>query len=48
MKEIYVVMHANYSDWHINGFFTNKDDAEKWATTHGDCEIVQTVQCLDG
>ena len=48
MKEIYVVMHANYSDWHINGFFTNKDDAEKWATTKGDCEIVQTVQCLDG
>jgi hypothetical protein len=48
MQEIYVVMHANYSDWHINGFFTNKDDAEKWATTKGDCEIVQMVQCLDG
>lgn len=48
MKEIYVVMHANYSDWDIHGFFTNKEDAEKWATIHGGYEIVRTVQCLDG
>ena len=48
MKEIYVVMHAYYSNWDIHGFFTNEEDAEKWATIHGNYEIVRTVQCLDG
>ena len=27
---VYVVMHANYSDWYIIGYFTNLDDAERY------------------
>lgn len=48
MNEIYVVMHAYYSDWHIHGFFTRREDADKWVATHaGQDEIVVVVECLD-
>ena len=27
---IYLVMYAYYSDWEIYGYFTNREDAEKY------------------
>ena len=48
MDKIYVVMHAYYSGWEIHGFFTNREDADKWVATHDEDEIVVEVECLDG
>jgi hypothetical protein len=49
MNEIYAVMYACYSDWHIYGYFTNKYEAEQYCLAHEDRELfVETLPCYDG
>lgn len=37
--KIYLVMYAYYSDWHIYGYFTNRDDAEKYCIEHKEQDL---------
>lgn len=51
MPEIYLAVEGRYSSWHILGYFTNKDEAEKWCILKKDKydePYVLTVNCLDG
>ena len=48
MKNIYVVMYAYYSDWHIYGYFSNRVDADKYCVAHPEKEChVEVVPCFD-
>ena len=48
MKNIYVVMHAYYSDWQIYGYFSNRVDADKYCVTHPEKEChIEVVPCFD-
>lgn len=50
-NKIYLVVEGEYSDWHIIGYFTNKDDAERFCVSqHNEYwdPYVETVDCLDG
>ena len=48
MKNIYVVMYAYYSDWHIYGYFSNRVNADKYCVAHPekDCHV-EVVPCFD-
>lgn len=51
MSKIYLVVQGYYSDWDILGYFTNKDEAEKWCILKKDKyyePYILTVNCLDG
>lgn len=51
MSKIYLVVQGYYSDWDILGYFTNKDEAEKWCILKSEEyyePYVLTVNCLDG
>lgn len=51
MSEIYLAVEGYYSGWNILGYFTNKDEAEKWCILNKekyDEPYVLTVNCLDG
>lgn len=48
MENIYLVMHAYYSEWRIYGYFTNRLEADKYCVAHPDREChVEIVPCLD-
>lgn len=49
MKEIYAVMHAYYSDWQLYGYFTNRQDADKYCAVYPekDCHV-EILPCFDG
>ena len=36
---IYAVMYSYYSDWEIYGYFTNREDADKYCVAHKDQEL---------
>lgn len=46
---VYVVMHAFYSDWELFGYFTTKEEAEKYVVAHSKDEdlIIIDLECLD-
>lgn len=51
MGKIYLVVDGQYSDWRIIGYFTNKDDSERFCVLKHDAydgPYVETVDCLDG
>lgn len=51
MGKIYLVVEGQYSDWHIVGYFTDKDDAERFCVLKYDVydePYVVAVDCLDG
>lgn len=51
MSEIYLAVEGYYSGWNILGYFTNKDEAEKWCILNKekyDEPYVLTVNCLNG
>ena len=49
MKNIYAIMYAYYSDWHIYGYFTNREDADKYCVAHPKGEYhVEVIPCFDG
>lgn len=51
MNNIYVVIGGWYSDWRIVGYFTDRNDAEKFCVKNVDKydePYVKTVDCLDG
>ena len=50
-NQIYLVVEGQYSDWHIVGYFTNKDNAERFCVSQHskyDDPYVIVVDCLDG
>lgn len=45
---IYAVMYSYYSDWEIYGYFTNREDADKYCVAHKDQELyVKEIKCYD-
>lgn len=45
---VYAVMHAFYSDWEIYGYFTNREDAEKYCAVHSKDDLhVEELPCMD-
>lgn len=47
-KTIYLVMYAYYSDWQIYGYFTTRDEAEKYVVSHPSEELeIHEIKCLD-
>ena len=47
-KTIYLVMYAYYSDWQIYGYFTTRDEAEKYVVSHPSEELdIYEIGCLD-
>lgn len=45
---VYAVMYANYSDWEIHGYFTNREDAEKYCLAHLNDDLhVEELPCMD-
>ena len=47
-KTIYLVMYAYYSDWQIYGYFTTRDEAEKYVVSHSSEELeIHEIECLD-
>lgn len=45
---IYLVMYAYYSDWEIYGYFTNREDAEKYVVKYPESELfIKEVPCFD-
>ncbi len=51
MNKIYLVVQGWYSDWNIIGYFTTKDDAERFCIKEQnkyDEPYVMSVDCLDG
>ena len=47
-NKIYVVMYSYYSDWEIYGYFTNREDADKYCVAHKDQELrVKEIECYD-
>lgn len=45
---IYLVMHAYYSDWEIYGYFTNREDAEKYVVKYPGRDLfIEEVSCFD-
>lgn len=48
LKEIYVIMYAHYSDWKLYGYFTNREDADKYCAARPEKECyVETLPCFD-
>lgn len=50
-NQIYLVVEGQYSDWRIVGYFTNKDNAERFCVSQYskyDGPYVIVVDCLDG
>ena len=50
-NQIYLVVEGQYSDWRIVGYFTNKDNAERFCVSQYDKydePYVMVVDCLDG
>ena len=50
-NQIYLVVEGQYSGWHIIGYFTNKDNAERFCVSQYskyDEPYVIVVDCLDG
>lgn len=50
-NKIYLVIEGQYSDWRIIGYFTSKDNAERFCVSQGskyDSPYVGVVDCLDG
>lgn len=50
-NQIYLVVDGQYSDWRIVGYFTNKDNAERFCVSQYskyDDPYVIVVDCLDG
>lgn len=50
-NQIYLVVEGIYSDWRIVGYFTNKDNAERFCVSQRskyDEPYVMFVDCLDG
>ena len=51
MNKIYLVVQGWYSDWNIIGYFTTKDDAERFCIKERNKynePYVMSVDCLDG
>lgn len=51
MNKIYLVVQGCYSDWDIVGYFTSRDDAERFCIKEQNKynePCVMTVDCLDG
>ena len=47
-NKIYLVMYSYYSDWQIYGYFTNRNDADKYCVAHEDQELyVKEIECYD-
>lgn len=47
-KTIFLVMYAYYSDWQIYGYFTTRDEAEKYVVSHPSEELeIHKIKCLD-
>ena len=47
-KTIFLVMYAYYSDWQIYGYFTTRDEAEKYVVSHPSEELdIHEIRCLD-
>lgn len=47
-KTIYLVMYAYYSDWQIYGYFTTRDEAEKYVVSHPSEQLeIHEIGCLD-
>lgn len=47
-KTIFLIMYAYYSDWQIYGYFTTRDEAEKYVVSHPSEELgIHEVGCLD-
>ena len=47
-KTIFLVMYAYYSDWQIYGYFTTRDEAEKYVVSHPSEELdIHEIKCLD-
>ena len=45
---IYLVMYAYYSDWEIYGYFTNREDAEKYVVKYPEKDLfIEEVSCFD-
>ena len=45
---IYLVMYAYYSDWEIYGYFTNREDAEKYVVKYPERNLfIKEVSCFD-
>lgn len=51
MPEIYLIVEGYYSDWRILGYFTSRDEANKFIASQYnkyDDPYIITVDCLDG
>lgn len=47
-KTIFLVMYAYYSDWQIYGYFTTRDEAEKYVVSHPSEKLdIYEIICLD-
>lgn len=47
-KTIFLVMYAYYSDWQIYGYFTTRDEAEKYVVSHDSEELdIYEIRCLN-
>lgn len=47
-NKIYLVMYSFYSDWHIYGYFTDRDKADKYCLEHKDQELyVKEINSFD-
>ncbi len=47
-KTIFLVMYAFYSDWDIHGYFTTRDEAEKYVVSHPSENLnIFEIACLD-
>lgn len=47
-NKIYLVMYSYYSDWTIYGYFTNREDADKYCIAHENEELyVREIDCYD-
>ena len=47
-KTIFLVMYAYYSDWQIYGYFTTRDEAEKYVVSRPSKELeIHEIRCLD-
>ena len=48
INKIYAVMYSYYSDWEIYGYFTNREDADKYCVAHKNQELyVKEIKCYD-
>ena len=45
---IYAVMYSYYSDWEIYGYFTSREDADKYCVAHAEQDLyVKEIECYD-